>query len=193
MFDFEIKKWKVPRFIKDPEDYEACVKLLRTHLRQVTSIFINLIATSTYPNISWIDFSNFVSECKLVDGKNLQLSTIDRLFIATNFEVEQNSLNPDNALVRFEFYEILLRLVGARFKDPGITNTYAEGFEKLRHYLVQRHPWQEFRDERLWTLEVNDVMEANIEGLKKVSRPYEPPKPTLYRSTRVLKRLRSRA
>ena len=82
--------------------------------------------------------------------------------------MEQNNLNPDNALVRFEFYEILLRIVGARFKDPGYANSYAEGFEKLIPYLVQKHPWQEFRDEKLWTLEVNDVMEANIEGLKKV-------------------------
>ena len=69
MFEFEIKKWKVPRFVKDPDDYEACVKIIRKNLRLVTSIFINLISTSTFPNISWIDFSNFVSDCKLIDGK----------------------------------------------------------------------------------------------------------------------------
>jgi hypothetical protein len=31
-------------------------------------------------------------------------------------------------------------------------------------------PWQQFRDQELWTLEVNDVMEANLENLKAVYR-----------------------
>ena len=142
----------------------------------LNSIFINLISTSIYPCISWIDFSNFVNECKIVDGKNLQLATIDRLFIATNFEIESHELNPDNALVRYEFYEILLRLVGARFKDPAITATYSEGLEKLMPMLVQKHDWQEFREQKLWTLEVNDVLEANLEGLKKVYKSFFEPK-----------------
>lgn len=38
------------------------------------------------------------------------LSTIDRIFIATNVELEKNDDNPDKALQRFEFYEILVRI-----------------------------------------------------------------------------------
>ena len=30
------------------------------------------------------------------------------------------------------------------------------------------YPWQEFRDRELWCVEVNDVFEANMEGLKKL-------------------------
>ena len=33
-------------------------------------------------------------------------------------------------------------------------------------------PWQEFRDEQLWTLEVNDVLEANLKNLEKIYNKY---------------------
>ncbi len=39
-----------------------------------------------------------------------QISTIDRLFIATNVELEEIEENPDRALCRYEFFEILVRL-----------------------------------------------------------------------------------
>ena len=65
--------------------------------------------------------------------KNVNLSTVDRLFIATNVDLgdAKNDDNPDKALCRFEFYEILVRLAQAKFKDPGICGTYAEALEKL--------------------------------------------------------------
>lgn len=37
-------------------------------------------------------------------------------------------------------------------------------------------PWQEFRDELLWTIDVNDVLEVNLEGLKKVYNHYHEPR-----------------
>ncbi len=50
-------------------------------------IYITLISMSDYPNISWLDFVNFIKECKILD-KQLPLATIDRIFIATNVELE---------------------------------------------------------------------------------------------------------
>lgn len=32
--------------------------------------------------------------------------------------------------------------------------------------------WQEFRDNRLWTLEVDDLLRANEKGLKKIYKLY---------------------
>lgn len=34
--------------------------------------------------------------------------------------------------------------------------------------FYKSNPWQEFRDKHLWTVDVNDVLEANLEGLRKV-------------------------
>ena len=33
-------------------------------------------------------------------------------------------------------------------------------------------PWQGFRDNELWTIDVNDILEANLENLKKIYANY---------------------
>ncbi len=42
--------------------------------------------------------------------------------------------------------------------------------------LSHPDPWQEFRDEELWTIDVNDILEANLEGLRKVYQHYWEPR-----------------
>jgi hypothetical protein len=105
--------------------------------------------------------------------KNVTVSTLDRLFIATNVELVEMDENPDKELCRFEMLEILVRIAGAKYKDPGLTKTYNEGVALLieNHLLPlsKNLQWQEFRLEQLWCLEVNDTLETNLDGLKKVS------------------------
>lgn len=33
-------------------------------------------------------------------------------------------------------------------------------------------PWQEFRDSQLWTIDVNDVFEANLDNIRKIYNSY---------------------
>ena len=112
--------------------------------------------------------------------KNVGLSTIDRVFIATNVMLSPNDENPQNELVRFEFFEILLRVANVKYRETGICGTYSEALDKLIKENVyanyKAHPWQEFRDEELWTVEVNDVFEANLEGVKKVYQHFFDPR-----------------
>lgn len=42
--------------------------------------------------------------------------------------------------------------------------------------LSKPDSWQEFRDEELWNLEVNDTLDANLEGLKKIYAHYWEPR-----------------
>ena len=42
----------------------------------------------------------------IIDGKTINVSTIDRTFIAANVELEAQDENPDNLLCRFEFIEL---------------------------------------------------------------------------------------
>lgn len=94
--------------------------------------------------------------------KNLSLSTIDRLFIAVNVELVDMDDNPDNELCRFEILEIIVRIAGVKYKEPGITKTYAEGVKLLLEEIivpfVNQLEWQEFRDNELWCLEINDIL-----------------------------------
>ncbi|CDW72588.1 UNKNOWN [Stylonychia lemnae] len=179
MLDDDLKYWKIHRFIKDDNDRLMCEKIIRQNVVLIKKIFITEICNSSFPNISWIDFSNFCEKCKIFD-KNVIIATIDRIFIATNVELEKNDDNPDKALQRYEFYEILVRIAQAKFRDPGITPTINEGLTKLLNEhifpLAEPDSWQEFRDEQLWVMEVNDILEANLEGLKKVYSYYWEPR-----------------
>ena len=42
---------------------------------------------SDFPNVSWLDFASFIKQINIVDNQ-MNLSTIDRIFIATNHEIE---------------------------------------------------------------------------------------------------------
>jgi len=46
-----------------------------------------MISLSSYPNLTWLDFVNFIKQCNIIDERT-QVSTIDRIFIAANVEVE---------------------------------------------------------------------------------------------------------
>ena len=118
-----------------------------------------------------LDFSDLCVECGMLD-KYLNISTLDRLFIATNVELVAMDENPDKELCRFEMLEILVRISGAKYKDPGFTKTYSEGLNLLleNHFLPisLKLEWQEYRDSKLWCLDINDTLDANLDHLKKV-------------------------
>lgn len=52
------------------------------------------------------------------------MTTIDRVFIATNVELVEQEDNPDRDLCRFEFFEIICRLGAAKYKDSGNVSTW---------------------------------------------------------------------
>lgn len=77
----------------------------------------------------------------------MNLATIDRLFIATNVQLDNNTSDEggDKALSRCQFFEVLVRLGNAKFKEPGIVPTHSEALSKvlMEHVFPysQPHPW----------------------------------------------------
>jgi hypothetical protein len=169
--EIDKREWKAPRFIKDPDEIEKCWDVIWKYFAKLKDIFITMASRSNFPSVTILDFTSFCDVCKIMD-KNVNLSTIDRLFIATNVEIIANDENPDKELCRFEFFEILLRLGNVKYREIGISNSYHQALEKIIKENVlanyKPYPWQEFRDRELWCVEVNDVFEANMEGLKKL-------------------------
>ena len=176
-FSKDISRWKVQRFVKDEEDYNNVWKILEQNVLYLKTMYIILISNSNFPSITWNDFTTFVNNWKLID-ENLQLSTVDRLFIATK---SGNSTDlkdfPERDLARFEFYEIIVRMAGAKYKDWGKWENYAHSVRTIieedfiQFFNISK--WQDFREKELWTLEVNDVLNANIEALKKIYKQFE--------------------
>jgi hypothetical protein len=79
--------------------------------------------------------------------KNINIACIDRSFIATNYrsdDQEKNPGNPDKALTRSEFLEILTRLAKEKYM-PHTETTYEASLNRLLDECVfandHREPW----------------------------------------------------
>jgi len=58
------------------------------------------------------------------------MSDADRLFIAANYDPTGNE-GGDNAateLIRYEFIEVLVRIIRVKYIDTGMHETYVDGF-----------------------------------------------------------------
>jgi hypothetical protein len=119
MFLKDIETWKLGRVIKDGFELRNLIETLTEYIAQMKDIFNCCIALSSYPSISWIDFGNLCHQWKIPDNRSCNMTTIDRVFIATNVELVEQEDNPDRDLCRFEFFEIICRLGAAKYKDSG--------------------------------------------------------------------------
>jgi hypothetical protein len=101
------------------------------------------------------------------------VSTIDRVFIATNVEIVDLEDNPDRDLCRYEFYEILVRMAEEKYRKPNIASSLPEAVEMILKENVYKNSdfvisWQRWRSEELWTIIVDDLYKVNLESLNKV-------------------------
>jgi len=136
--------WKLPKFIKDENDRDMCLVLIQKNVTLLKKVFINLVSQGgCFPNIGMIDFSIFIEKCKIND-KAINLSTVDRCFIATNQGSDTNNL------CRYQFWEILVRIAQNKYKDTGVCSTFHESLDKMiKECVVPNYhleDWQEFRD-----------------------------------------------
>jgi len=101
-----------------------CNQIIMQKADLIKEIFVNLIAVSSYPCVGLMDYGDFVVKCRIKeDSLGCNQSAIDRTFIAakiqkggsTDSKVE-NGIG--NAMQRYEFFEVIVRLAQMRYKDP---------------------------------------------------------------------------
>lgn len=107
---------------------------------------------------------------------------LDSLFIATNFEegdtvpAQENEENDDNALMRFEWVEILIRVAIEKFiRDKAVTDNVCDAFIMLCEQHLSRLPLgasidsNEFREQRLYTAEVDALLQVSTPPARRAS------------------------
>jgi hypothetical protein len=168
--DYDFKKSKLGNMLKSQIERTAVADLLLEHLSRLKEEFLSLIVFSIYPNISWLDFTAYSREHSVV-GPTCSLSDIDRLFVAVNADLGAPTpagVNPDRALCRYEFLEILVRIASVKYREPKIVSGYADALSLLFQYMFPDknvHPIQDFRRSHVWILPVDDLLQANRTGL----------------------------
>ncbi|CDW82841.1 UNKNOWN [Stylonychia lemnae] len=175
-FQKDIDNSKLARFIKDIFEYRRVCDVLIEYTALIKDIFTYSIALSSFPSISWIDFTNLCTQWQIPDNKTCTMQTIDRVFIATNVELVEQEDNPDRDLCRFELYEIIVRMGGAKYKDSGQVDSWDEATRKI--ILKNLKPntkfqgGQSFRDKYIWILPIDDLFRANIDYITKLYNKY---------------------
>lgn len=175
MFANDMKHSKISRVVKEENEFKAVVSLLRENFREIKEIFDNTAASSNYPTIGWLDFTDFSTMCQLLDKKFLNTAAIDRLFIAVNVELEAQDENPNRELCRFEFFEIIVRMALCKYQDLGLSA--AQSLKKMLEEHILRYGTGSnaiaFRKEKLYQVEVNDVLEVNLFNLQSLFGAYK--------------------
>jgi len=175
MFANDMKHSKISRVVKEESEFKAVVSLLRSNFKEIKEIFDNTAASSNYPTIGWLDFTDFSTMCQLLDKKFLNTAAIDRLFIAVNVELEAQDDNPNRELCRFEFFEIIVRIALCKYQELGISAV--QSLKKLLEEHIFRYGTGSnaiaFRKEKLYQVEVNDVLEVNLFNIQSLFSSYK--------------------
>ena len=169
--EHDLKYWKLHKFCKDKTDQENIIKIVRKNFFFLKDTHLYMCSKSQFPATYMNDFTAWSRKAKLPD-KKVNQAAIDRLFIAANFEMEDQEDNPDKALIRFEFIELLLRISKEKYQKTGEAPTQAAAFELLLERNVRptsnHEEWQGFRSDKLYSVEVNEVFQANVDVLRKI-------------------------
>jgi hypothetical protein len=172
MFELDFGYTKIEgRLMKtsSQQEIEKVKTILYENYAVIKNIYLTCIINSEYPNLTWNDFTQLCYKCKIID-KNMNLATIDRIFIATN--VSLHGQDQDRSLHRNEFYEIIVRLAVSKYRDSGSNSSISEA---LQHFLqvnlfpnIEPTQQKTFRHLFLYTKEVDQFFNRNDSVIKKI-------------------------
>lgn len=129
---------------------------------------MQLSCHSALPNIQQIDILEFIHKMDLIDNA-LKPAAIDVCFAAVNSRPKPGVIK--TGLSRGEFIEFLVRIALIKYKDTEkkASNAVKKLIEEeIRPKFTFFPTWMEFRNRYLWTLDVNDVFQANLVSLQKL-------------------------
>lgn len=128
-----MKHWKVARMVKDTTDLSNLVAYFKTNFSFLKNQYLYICATNRFPFIDMISFTNYTRRCNFI-SPNLQQTDIDRQFIASNVELgllPKSEDNPDKSLLRYEWFEILVRIANEKYKRHKEAETFVGALEML--------------------------------------------------------------
>ena len=97
----------------------------------------------------------------------MNIEQIDNIFVATNYEEIDLEENPDKSLCRYEFYEIIVRIAQEKYVKSCTSRNLMEAVGRVLNENIFKYsdfviPGQQWRDDYLWSIEVDDLFKANM-------------------------------
>jgi hypothetical protein len=123
-FEQDIEFSKIIRVVKnDVDQFEDIKDILFKHYAKLNNIFLYYIGISSFPVISMNDFTSWSNKCGFVDGKWINLATLDRILITTNVALHGLISSAERDLNRYEFLEIITRIATQLYRESKVCET----------------------------------------------------------------------
>jgi hypothetical protein len=176
IFENDWSLMQPPKFDKQ-EDLEKAKQILKKFYWTIRDAFKYYASISSSTG-SWTfaltlnSYTDYLKQAGVYKNKTVNFTDTDTLFFTTNKREKPTFLNPGNAVIRYQFLEIMLR-IGLKYgkaKDSieGLKDFWVNVIEKSLKFGKS----EDFRNTRYWTLEWDNVFRHHIHLFKEVYSNY---------------------
>jgi hypothetical protein len=150
--EHDFDKWKVVKIKMSTDDYEEVCKVIEDNFSMIKHIYLYLISVSSYPGISMVDLSRFLTGCNLFDGVNMTPTRLDQLYLNAIKDSDPKKETP-KIMNRWNFLELIVRLSKEIYmeKRKEESEHHIAVTRFIKKYFVRTwnslgiEPWQELR------------------------------------------------
>lgn len=163
-FDADLKHVKVNRIIREYAEADQTILLLSKNYLKIKGIFNQLIIGPSYPCIDFQGLFDFAYTCKILD-ETFPPDKLNNILQIVRGELA-DSISTIK-LKRFDFIEVLIRLALAKFSFLEVSaDVKVKQFLDLIYLYFSPSNSYRFRKEKMYNLEVNEILEKNIMNLQ---------------------------
>lgn len=173
-FEYDWSKCKVPKIVKDKTELQKIRKYLSDNYKTIKEIYKYYSSISPQGEIWSIGqmvFTDLCNEAQIVDG-GFRLADIDFHMKGALYSEVRNPRSPPNALVRYQFMEILVRIAIDKYYKSGIVLSHSEAVIMLIENNILRYLSNilsdKWRFDRYINEDVDNILKSNKRLLKNI-------------------------
>jgi len=165
IMEYDEENWKLRRFEKNEGEVEAITQLFKDNIMALFNVYIELAASSNFPEIKWLTFTEYFGQYQGWDEKKemvlIDEGTIDRIFKGVISDYKSDGI------LRYHFWEAIVRFAIAKYKDTGLATSSFDAVKKCLEEDIFSKPgsktsWIDFRNNILYQEEVNAEFACNL-------------------------------
>ncbi|CAK83556.1 unnamed protein product (macronuclear) [Paramecium tetraurelia] len=176
-FEYDWGCSKIQRFVKSDYERMKLKEYFRQKYQLIKDIYKYFSSFGYQPpvyDVFCIQFGQFHKILSpIIDGENLKQSDVESDLVSIKNNVDTKFIyNPDKAIIRYQFMEVLFRLANDKFIRSGQCKNFADAVYRLLKELEQHYEIldnsQQWRQERFWTKEVDLTLQFKQPFLRKL-------------------------
>jgi hypothetical protein len=140
-FEYDWAHSRIPRVVKDPYELQAIKNYfsgIYKTIKEIYKYYSSVSPSGEIWSIGQMVFTDLCNEAKIVDS-SFRLSDLDFHMKGALYSEVRNPRSPPNALVRFQFMEILVRIALDKYYKSGQAVTYVESVQMLMEQNIFPH------------------------------------------------------